>query len=637
HAAIDFAHEVVPILKAHCVECHGGSESKGGFSMNTRGLVLEAEVVEVGKPDESYLIEVLETDDPDDRMPPVKKQKEPLAPEKVAVLKRWIAEGLPWEDGFTFAEERYEPPLKPRQVTLPDGPAGANPIDLIIAAYFEENGLVPPKPLDDASFVRRLSLDVVGLPPSQELKVAWLSGGPSVREAAIEAIFSDRRGYAEHWMTFWNDLLRNTYSGTGFIDGGRKQITGWLYKALHDNKPYDQFVRELVSPGGESEGFIRGIKWRGDVNASQTREVQFSQSVSQVFLGINMKCASCHDSFVDRWTLEEAYSLAAVFSQKPMELYRCDKPTGKTVKAAWIFPELGAIDPDKPQKERLAQLAGLMTHPENGRMQRTIVNRLWKQMMGRGIVHPVDAMGTEPWSAELLDYLANHLVEQNYDLKAVLRLIAGSKTYQAQTVVEPEQAEEYVFRGPVMKRMTAEQFLDSIYLVTGAWPEPDKRALSGAGRSQGGQLKAIMAVHGEKGWGSRPLRSVFQMLDPLQAALGRPNRDQIVSSRPETVTTLEAINLANGPALATILQDGAERLIKLDEQWKEAVLAANPGGRYDFTATLVQHVYRTALSRDATTAENALAKSLIGDTVTPEGVSDFLWSVFMLPEFQFVN
>ena len=127
--------------------------------------------------------------------------------------------------------------------------------------------------------------------------------------------------------------MRNDYAGTGYIDGGRKQITAWLYRALFDNVPYDRFVRELISPQAESEGFIKGIKWRGRVNASQVREIQFSQNVSQVFFGINMKCASCHDSFIDRWKLTDAYGLAAVIADEPLEMARCDKPTGKIAAA----------------------------------------------------------------------------------------------------------------------------------------------------------------------------------------------------------------------------------------------------------------------------------------------------------------
>ena len=153
------------------------------------------------------------------------------------------------------------------------------------------------------------------------------------------------RQYAEHWLTFWNDLLRNDYAGTGYIDEGRRQITGWLYRSLLENKPYDQFVRELISPTPESEGFIKGIKWRGRINSSQTPEVQFAQNVSQVMLGINLKCASCHDSFIDGWKLADAYGMAAIVSEQPLEIHRCDKPTGETAQAGFLFPELGTIDP----------------------------------------------------------------------------------------------------------------------------------------------------------------------------------------------------------------------------------------------------------------------------------------------------
>src|SRR5690606_19369439 len=199
--------------------------------------------------------------------------------------------------------------------------------------------------------------------------------------------------------------------GTGYIDGGRKQITTWLYAALLNNMPYDQFVRELISPSSGSEGFIKGFKWRGNVNASQTTEMQFSQNVAQVFLGINLKCASCHDSFVSEWKLADAYNLAAITAEKPLELHRCDVPQGTFAKPGFLFAELGEIDGSLPREERLAQLAHLITDPRNGRLPRTIVNRLWHRLMGRGIVHPVDAMDSDPWSPELLDYLAGYLVE----------------------------------------------------------------------------------------------------------------------------------------------------------------------------------------------------------------------------------
>lgn len=628
---IDFAHDVVPILQKHCAECHAGDKAEGGFSMNTRSLMLEADAAVPGKPAESRMIELIESNDAEDQMPP--KDLPRLAAGDVAILKQWVTEGLKWEGGFSFAGDRYEPPLLPRKPKLPGSDESVNPIDRIIFAHYADYDLALPEPLDDGAFARRLYLDVVGLIPHGESQFAesqakqseeLLAADSLDREALVDHVLSLDRLYAEHWMTFWNDGLRNAYSGTGYIDGGRSQITPWLYRSLLENKPYDQFVRELISPTNESRGFIAGIKWRGNVNASQTREVQFAQSISQTLLGVNMKCASCHDSFIDRWKLDEAYGLAAIYSDKPLEIYRCDKPTGRTATASWIFPELGNVDPKSPRDERLKKLAGLMTDPRNGRLSRTIVNRLWNNFMGRGIVHPVDAMHTEPWSADLLDYLAVYLVEQDYDLKAVMRLIATSKAYQSQAVVLPATPEgKFVFQGPVMKRMTSEQFLDSVWSVTHAWPKPAGSALKPAGRGQGGQLAAVMAAHAnQKVWGDRPVRAVFTPNDALQAGLGRPNREQIVTSRPDQLTTLEAIYLANGDEFATIVKKGAGYLLSQPEATSDSI---------------IDSTYRQTLSRPPSEEERTIARNILGEKPSPESVEDFLWTLFLLPEFQFIR
>ena len=628
---IDFAHEVVPLLKKQCIECHGGSKSKGGFSMNNRDMLLEADVLEPGKPDESLLMELLLSHDEDERMPPIKKQKEPLTKQEIDIFRRWIAAGVPWEKGITFEDARYHPPLKPRKVNLPSGILDAAAIDYLVGKTIKKKRRAKKKAkkelgpetelklVDDATFLRRLYLDVTGLPPEEEAR-KLLASGKLDRAAMIDRVLASNQAYAEHWMVFWNDLLRNEYAGTGYIDGGRTQVTGWLYKSLLENKPYDVFVRELIDPVKGSEGFMKGIKWRGKVNASQTTEVQFSQNISQVFLGINMKCASCHDSFVNQWKLKDAYSLAAVTAEKPLPLYRCDVPTGETAKAGWIFPELGDIDPEAPRKKRLEQLSHLMTHKENGRMQRTIVNRLWKQLMGRGIVHPVDAMNTEPWSEELLDFLANTLVEKKYDLKAVMRVILNSDIYRTQAERVKQDVAGQEFYGPVRRRLTAEQFLDSIRKITGVWPKPDPRAFKPDVSTQGGQLKAVMEAHKIDKWDNRPLRAVFTSRDFLQSALGRPNREQVVTSRPDLMTTLEAINLANGEKLTKMLSDGATTVMqkyKGDE--------------------LIRYVYAVALTRQPTKEELEIARSLIGETMTKTGVEDFLWTVFMLPEFNYIN
>jgi hypothetical protein len=607
----DFAHRVVPILQAHCVECHGGHRHEGEFSINTRESLLDSGAVEPGSAEGSHLIELVTTDDAEIRMP---KDKPPLPPADVAALREWIDAGLPWDADITFVTKTYEPPLHPRRPELPPVVDGRqNPVDRILDACLREHEVARPDPLDDAAFLRRVYLDIVGLLPNPDERRAFLADhDPEKRAHTIDMLLANREAYAEHWLTFWNDLLRNDYQGTGYIDGGRKQISAWLYQSLLENKPYDQFARELIAPSPESEGFIRGIKWRGNVNASQKQEVQFAQNVSQVFLGLNMKCASCHDSFIDRWTLAETYGLAAITAVEPLEMNRCDKPTGQTAAAAWLFPELGQIVSKAPREERLQQLAGLMTDRENGRFTRTIVNRLWHRLMGRGIVHPVDAMQTEPWSADLLDYLAVQLAHNNYDLKSVIRLIANSQAYQSQSVLLHEQpgGPDFIYSGPIAKRLTAEQFVDAIWQITDSGPkEPHKEA-----------AKFLPTrTPTERGW----YRASLLGCDLLMRSLGRPSREQVVSDRPATLTTLQALDLFNSPVMADTLQRGAPHVLN-------RFAGKDPGA-------LVDWLYDFALSRPPTAEERAIAIDLVGAKATPQGVEDLLWIVVMLPEFQIVR
>ena len=764
--AVDFSHEIVPILREHCSECHAGDKKKGGFSFNDRKALLSgSENGDVIK--NERFIEVMLSTDSDEQMPPKGKR---VPPEKIAQLKAWVAAGVPWEDGFAFKKPAYEPPFLPRKVALPES-KHAHPIDRLLNKEL-------PK-VSDAAFLRRAHLDLVGLLPTAEELAAFEKNPDRVK--LVESLLRRDMDYTEHWLTFWNDLLRNDYGGTGFITGGRKQISNWLYRGLIENKPFDQFVRELIAPpNDESRGFIDGIKWRGDVSAGQTVEIQFAQSVSQSFLGINMKCASCHDSFIDRWKLGEAYGLAAIYAQKPLEIHRCDKPIGQTATAAWLFPEIGQIDAKAPPAERLKQLAALMTHEKNGRVPRTIVNRLWQRLMGRGIVHPVDAMGTEPWNADLLDYLAVYLVESGWDLKKTIAHIATSQAYSSQAQVVTKGADDhgYVYAGPRAKRLTAEQFVDAVWQLTGAAPtKMDANVLRGkvdpalaktitvkgqwiwsdnlkpdAGEtitlrktikldSDPASSSAVMTCDNEyilyvnnrkisestdwtkfaavplqtalkkgqnviiavaKNAGNGPnlagfffdarvrdakgqetiiasddtwewtsavpggkegrlaqfqpkdwkkarlvkpiapwtaalnqqapmllaqgatanglmVRASLMKSDFLMRTLGRPNRDQIVSERPNELSTLEAIDLANGSLLAQNLEKGAKRLLE----------AQKPD--------LITDLYRHALSRNPSEAEKALASEILGPKPTQQSLEDLLWSVCMLPEFQVVR
>ncbi|MFM1920827.1 MAG: hypothetical protein RLZZ303_2461, partial [Candidatus Hydrogenedentota bacterium] len=428
---------------------------------------------------------------------------------------------------------------------------------------------------------------------------------PGKHERLVDALLADNEAYAEHWMSFWNDLLRNDFEGTGYIDGGRSPITDWLYQALLENKPYDQFVKELVDPRPSSEGFIKGIVWRGDNATVQLPAMQASSNVSQVFLGVNMKCASCHDSFINHWKLADAFGLANAFSPEPMGMVRCDVPTGEPAPYKFLWPELGEIDGSLSLRERQRRVAELITTPANGFFTRTIVNRLWAALFGHGIVEPVDVIENEPWHPQLLDALAQDLVNHGYDLKRTLRVLMTSKAYRWRAVTaNPEPDAPYVFAGPAVRRMSAEQFYDALSRMTGVWQESPK-FLKPAERKD------------EKPSG--PVRAWRLASDPLTRALGRTNREQVTTRRDNASTTLQFLELTNGGTLAKRVSRAAEALI--------AEAEGQP-------RRMILDLYRGGLQRAHTPDELQLATTLVGDTVNREGVEDLLWTLIMLPEFQ---
>ncbi|MBV8316609.1 MAG: PSD1 domain-containing protein [Planctomycetaceae bacterium] len=623
---VDFDAQIKPILQAHCLKCHARGKYKGGLSLESRKALLrggeEGPVVVVGRSGESRLFALVAGLEPDRRMPP---QGQPLAPEQVALLRDWIDQGLIWPEGFSFGFRQAA--LAPRRPDVPQAPENReldHPIDSFVARYGTENGFaIDWAPASDRLFARRACLDLIGLLPTPD-QLSAFEGDPRPDKHArlVSTLLANRRAYADHWLTFWNDALRNAYRGTGFIDGGRKTITPWLYRSLYENRPYDRFVHELISPVPGSEGFIKGIVWRGVVNASQAPPMQAAQNLAQVFLGTNLKCASCHDSFVNHWKLADAYALAGVFAEGPLEIHRCDRPTARTATIGFIYPELGRIDAGAPRPKRMKQLVDLLVKPENGRFARTIVNRLWAHLMGYGIVEPLDDMDQPPWSQDLLDWLASDFVASGYDLKHTLALISTSRAYRLPSVAvaEPEKRGPFRFRGPLARRMTAEQFADAVSALTGEWPQVSKDMLEVDDRGQGGQVAAVRAIVGEAA--GEPVRAALAFDDSLLAALGRTSREQVVTRRDSVATTLQALEFINGATLDHRLQQGARRWVEWHGNDPEV---------------LIHRLFLEALGRAPGPRELAAARELIGTPVTAEGVQDLLWAVIMLPEFQWID
>jgi mono/diheme cytochrome c family protein len=608
---VSFAKEIKPIFEASCIKCHGRGKEKGGFRLDTRETALKGgdsgPAVLPSKSAESLLIALVQGVDPDNVMP---RKGSRLTPEQIGLLRAWIDQGAPWDANVTFG--RVEPVnLKPRLPAIPSATKAANPIDCFLEPYFAAHNIKPPKPVNDRLFARRAYLDVIGLlPPPDELETFVADRHVDKRERLVERLLAEDHSYTEHWLSFWNDLLRNDYKGTGYIDGGRKQITRWLYSVLLTNMPYDRFVAELVNPTPDSEGFTKGIVWRGVVNASQTPQMQTAQNISQVFMGVNLKCASCHDSFINDLTLADAYGLAGIYADGPLEMVHCDKPTGQKAELKFLYPELGAIDSGADKPARLQRLAEIITQRQDARLTRTLANRLWQRFMGRGLVEPVDDMEKAAWNPDLLDWLAEDFAAHNFDVKHLIRQILTSRAYQLSAVnLGEQQQQDFVFRGPAVRRLSAEQFRDALTCLTGA-------GYSSPAAEVGPSLTNKLA-------GADPgkVRAALVAADPLLVALARPNREQVVTTRPTTATTLQALELTNGETLADLLKRGAENL-----------LATLPAAKGDLVSTL----YEKALGRKPTDPELQLARELVGQPIQPAGVEDLLWAVTMLPEFQLI-
>jgi uncharacterized membrane protein/mono/diheme cytochrome c family protein len=601
------------ILAHNCYACHNATKTKGGLRLDKKEFIFKGgengPILVAGNPEKSDMIRRVKLPFGHDDAMPTKGKR--LSKEDIAMLEYWIQQGAPWPSGPEKSLYRVAA-LEPRMPALPKATAGLNqPIDLFVNEYFKKNKISWQKSVDDKTYIRRVYLDVTGLIPSPETISTFVADPRSnKREILVDKLLANNEGYAQHWLTFWNDALRNDYSGTGYITNGRFGITKWLYGSLKNNKPYDTFVKELISPTKESEGFIRGIKWRGTINSSQSTEMQAAQNVSQVLLGLNLKCTSCHDSFISDWKLDDAYAFANVFSSKTLEIHRCDLPTGRMAGYGVLYNSLGKIKETNITAERLVSLADILVQKKNGRLYRTLVNRVWAQLMGRGIVEPVDMMDNEPWSQDLLDWLASDFTANGYDMKRLMRQILISKTYQTPAVGLKEAqmltATNFVFKGIMKRRITAEQFADAV--SQSFYPIYTDSAL--AKKMLPADIKNDIPF----------ARASLVKNDPFLTALGRPNRENVSTSRISQANLLQALELTNGNKFNVSLRKGAEI-------WAQ---------KYQTGESLVKALYLKALGREPSLKEMTLAVKYIGKKPSVEGIQDLVWAVTLLPEFQLI-
>lgn len=532
---VDYDRQVHPILAAKCWSCHSQEKRSGGLSLATLADVLNGgrsgAAIQPGSAATSLLVRRV-NGEVQPRMP---LGAPPLSGAEAAILRAWIDQGARATPGSAAAKPKWEAPLTLNAPPLPPvvWKSWQAPIDRFAAAHLARSGAKEPELVSDRLFARRAYLDIQGLlPPPEALRAFLADTAADKRTRLVESLLADNQKYAENWISFWNDLLRND-EGVNYHSetASRKSISAWLLASLKSNLPYNQFVSKLLNPvaPGDPDGFLIGVNWRGVVNASQTPAMQAAQNTAQIFLGVNLKCNSCHDSFISKWKLKDAYALASYFSpEEKLQLFRCDVAQKDFAGPSFLFPELNRAPASGSLADRHAAAAAIFTDPRNGRLPRTAVNRIWHRLLGRGIVENPDEMDGEPWSPELLDWLSADFAGHGYDLKRLIGAIVSSRIYQ----MPPDQG------GPGTRRLTAEQFADAVASITGDW--------------------RVYQPSNAPGVYSREWHVAAS---PLTRALGRPIRDQVYGTRDSQATTLQALELVNGETLTHWLLRGARKML----------------------------------------------------------------------------
>jgi Protein of unknown function (DUF1553)/Protein of unknown function (DUF1549)/Bacterial Ig-like domain (group 2) len=523
--------------------------------------------------------------------------------------------------GETHIMIRFRGQAVVMQVTIPFRPAASGPlppasnfIDDKLAAKWRELGLAPSPLCDDAEFFRRIHLDAIGtLPAPAEIRAFLADKSPDKRRRAIDEVL-DRPEFVDFWALKWGDLLR--INREQLTEKGMWSFYNWLRQALRENRPIDQFARDIITAQGSS--FTDG-----PVNFYRTANnpADWAENVGQVFLGVRMQCARCHHHPFEKWSQEDYYGMAAFFVRlgaknsqefgifgRERVLYL--RPAGeqtlpRTGKVVKPHPIDGPVLDDPFDRRR--RLADWITAPDNPYFARNIVNRFWGYYMGHGLVEPLDDLrATNPASnPPLLDALAREFTEHHFDLKHLMRTIMDSRAYQLSsemTAGDQADAKNIYFARYEVKRLTAEQLADALDFATGSREKYP-------GLPLGTRAIALPDTN---------VRSYF--LD----VFGRPPRQVTCECERSTQPNIaQALNLLNGDSLNRKMAAPGSRLERLFQG-------------HTPVAEIIEEIYLATLSRLPTPDEIAKAQGWVAAASSPrEGAQDLLWALLNSREFLF--
>lgn len=523
--------------------------------------------------------------------------------------------------------------------SLPDGfpdPGANNKIDELVNAKLKELGIPASELCTDQEFLRRAFLDVIGTLPKPEETQAFLADkDPQKRSKLIERLL-ERPEYADYWTLKWGDLLRmKSEAPINMWPNAVQAYRRWVHESILKNKPYDQFVTELLTATGSNfrdpaVNYYRSLPDLTQVGAGRstggTRDPQIqAETTAVLFMGARLSCCRCHPHPTESWTQDDNLGMAAFFAtvtykktkEYKEEIVCLDSDqvlkhpvTGREVVPKPLGGEEVAIG---TQEDPRAVLAAWLTGPKNPWFARNAVNRVWFWLLGRGIVEEPDDMRptNPPSNAQLLAFLEGELIAHRYDLKHIFRLILNSRTYQRSSQTSPWNAHDVAqFAHYPIKRLAAEPLMDAVAQVT----EVYQPFVSYIAQPNGRYPTGFRAINLDDGSVAIGFLQVF----------GRPGRDTpFEGDRMSRISMAHELYLLN----ASEIREGIARSPRI-ERWL---------GTKKADAEIVEELYLNALARLPTEDEKQVAVKYLGEDpkTHSEAVHDLVWVVLNTKEFLF--
>lgn len=507
-------------------------------------------------------------------------------------------------------------------------PPIVNEVDRLVFGRLHALQIHPSPLCDDTTFVRRACLDLTGELPTAEVARTFIADlNPGKRARLIDELL-ERPAYAEFWAIRWSDLLRN--EERTLDRKGVANLHGWIRAEIARNTPLDVFARRLLTARGSTYAEPPANYYRA-LRDAETR----AEATAQVFLGVRLQCAKCHNHPFDRWTQNDYYSWGNVFAQvdyKVLENRRQDSNDKHEFDGEQIVflnddgalkdprsgqprePRLlGANDPLAGDADRLESLATWVTAPENPWFARTQANRIFAQLFGRGLIDPVDDLrATNPAVyPELLDWLAAELAAHNFDQRQLIRTLMNSSLYQLSSEpTDTNRDDDAHFARNIPRRLTAEQLLDSLMQATGADVQFD-------GYPRGTSARQVAGVAAVRSRSHAPSPA-----DRFLVRFGKPPREQSCDcERSDESTLAQTFELVSGEMIEDLLSRPGNRIDHLLQSGVE-----NP--------MLVSELYWSTLSRAPSAGElSAAAQHLSAAKDRRQAAEDVLWSLMNSGEF----